>query len=80
MEQLRLVVPEPHSAQQSAGGMVVYSLFGDLVYPQHSMYAYAVFGGNINPPQGSHQAAWKTQMSEMQHDVVEWQFSNIMMD
>lgn len=73
MERLRAFMPEPRNRQQHPlGGEVVYSLYGDPAYPQ-SMY---VFGGYRNPPRGSPQAAWNTQMSKVR-EVVEWGFANI---
>jgi hypothetical protein len=53
-------------------GGIVYSLYGDPANPQ-SAYVY---GGYRNPPAGSLQAAWNTQMSKVR-EVVEWGFANI---
>ena len=53
-------------------GAVIYSLYGDPAYPQ-SAYVY---GGYRNPPPGSAQAAWNTQMLKVR-EVVEWGFANI---
>ena len=72
MERLRVFMLEPHNWEQPAGHKLVYSLHGDPAYPQ-SMY---VFGGYRNPPQGSLQAAWNTQMLKVQ-EVVEWGFASI---
>jgi hypothetical protein len=55
-----------------AGGETIYSLYGDPAYPQ-SLY---VFGGYRNPPPGSDQARWNTEMSKVR-EVVEWGFANL---
>jgi DDE superfamily endonuclease len=70
LNKLRAFMPEPLNHEQP--GNVIYSLYGDPAYPQ-SVY---VFGGYRNPPQGSPQAAWNTQMSKVR-EVVEWGFANI---
>jgi hypothetical protein len=64
LQKLRVFMPQD--------GGIVYSLYGDPAYPQ---LAY-VYGGYRNPPAGSLQAAWNTQMSQVR-DVVEWGFANI---
>jgi quinol monooxygenase YgiN len=64
LQKLRAFMPQD--------GLIVYSLYGDPAYPQ-SAYVY---GGYRNPPAGSLQAAWNTQMSKVR-EVVEWGFANI---
>jgi hypothetical protein len=58
----------------SAGGETAYSLYGDPAYP-HSLY---VFDGYRNPPPGSDQARWNTDMSKV-CKVVEWGFANLIL-
>ena len=50
----------------------VYALYGDPAYPQS---AY-LFGGFRNPPAGSREAQWNTNMSSVR-ESVEWGFAYI---
>ena len=50
----------------------LYSLFGDPAYPQSAH----LFGSFRNPPAGSPEAGWNTQLSKVQ-EVVEWLFKEI---
>jgi len=52
--------------------MVLYQVYGDPAYPQCAH----LFGGFRNPPAGSIQAEWNTQMSKVR-EVVEWAFGEI---
>jgi hypothetical protein len=63
LHQLRqLITPDSHR----------YSLFGDPAYPQSDL----LFGGFRNPPPGSDEAKWNTQMSKVR-ETVEWMFKEI---
>ena len=53
-------------------GGPVYSLYGDPAYPQ-SLW---IFGGFRNPPAGSVEALWNTEMSKVR-EVVEWGFKEV---
>jgi hypothetical protein len=55
-----------------AAGNSIISRNGDPAYPQ-SRY---IFGGYRNPPPGSAQARWNTEMSKV-CEVVEWGFANL---
>jgi hypothetical protein len=55
-----------------AGDNSIFSLYGDPAYPQ-SLY---IFGGYRNPPPGSAQSRWNTEMSKIR-EVVEWGFANL---
>ena len=59
-------------AAAGAGNPAIFSLYGDPAYPQ-SLY---IFGGYRNPPPGSDQARWNTEMSKVR-EVVEWGFVNL---
>ena len=65
-------MPPPEGVYEYNDNDGVFSLYGDPAYPQ-SLY---VFGGYKNPPPGSAQAHWNTEMSKVR-EVVEWGFANI---
>jgi len=50
----------------------IYQIYGDPAYPQCAH----LFGGFRNPPAGSIQAEWNTQLSKVR-EVVEWAFGEI---
>lgn len=53
-------------------GTELFSLYGDPAYPQTPY----LFGGFRNPPAGSAEAQWNTQMSKVR-EAVEWLFKEI---
>jgi len=50
----------------------IYQIYGDPAYPMNAH----LFGGFRNPPEGSPEAEWNTQMSKVR-EVVEWMFKEI---
>lgn len=66
LQQLRELLPEDGS------NGFIYMIYGDPAYPQ----SRHLFGGFRNPPAGSVQAAWNTQMSKVR-EVVEWMFKEV---
>jgi nuclease HARBI1 len=63
----------PNSEMPADGSLgPVYSLYGDLAYPQ----SLHLFGGFRNPLPGSPEAQWNTLMSQVRR-VVEWGFKEI---
>jgi DDE superfamily endonuclease len=64
LEQLRQMMPQ---------GGPIYSLYGDLAYPQ-SQY---LLGGFVNPPENSPERRFNTEMSRVRI-IVEWGFANVL--
>jgi nuclease HARBI1 len=66
IQQLREVIP------LNDQGIPLYQLYGDPAYPQSGV----LYGGFRNPPAGSIEANWNTEMSRVT-ESVEWMFKEI---